>query len=85
MFHYDQAFQGDDPNPKLYFSGYVNTFLKLKYESSGYPPQCETEEEKQSYVDEIQKRDNIRLDPDNIKPNSSMKTIAKLFLNSLYG
>ncbi len=33
------------------FTEYVNTFLKLKQEASGWPDWCQTEDDKQTYVD----------------------------------
>ena len=33
------------------FSDYVNTFLKLKQEASGYPKHCVTDEQKQRYIE----------------------------------
>ena len=85
VFHYTKYFQGSESDPNLFFNGYVNTFLKLKLESTGYPPHIKTDNEKQQYIDEIQERENIQLNPENIKNNPQMKTISKLFLNSLYG
>ena len=32
------------------FTGYINTFLKLKQQASGYPDQCKTEEERDNYI-----------------------------------
>ena len=85
VFHYEKYFEGSKSNPNHYFNGYVNTFLKMKLEATGYPPQYQTPVEKQNYVDEIFERENIRLDPKNVAKNIPMKTISKLFLNSLYG
>jgi len=85
VFHYEKTFKEGYPDPKLYFNGYVDTFLKLKYEASGFPVFCKTQQEKDDYIAEINRRDNIQLNPGNMKKNSSMKTISKLFLNSLYG
>ena len=44
------------------FTRYIDTFLKIKQEASGFPPQCETEEQKQSYIQEIFQRETIVLD-----------------------
>jgi len=54
-------------------------------ESTGYPANVKTDLEKDEYIEEINQRENIQLDPKNIKKNPQMKTISKLFLNSLYG
>jgi len=78
-------FKASESDPNKYFNGYVNTFLKLKLESTGYPSNVKTALEKDEYIEEINQRENIQLDPKNIKKNPQMKTISKLFLNSLYG
>lgn len=44
------------------FTLYVNTFLKTKQESSGYPEWCNTEEAKNAYVKEYFKHEGIKLD-----------------------
>ncbi len=85
VFHYTKFFKGSESDPTKYFNGYVNTFLKLKLESTGYPSYIKTDLQKQEYIEEINQRENIQLDPNNIKKNPQMKTISKLFLNSLYG
>ena len=33
------------------FKDYVDTFLKIKQEASGYPKHCVTDEQKQRYID----------------------------------
>ena len=67
------------------FKEYVNTFLKIKQEASGYPSDCVTDEQKQRYIDLYYEREGIRLDPDNIKYNPGLRYLAKLMLNSLWG
>ena len=67
------------------FKGYVNTFLKIKQEASGYPEWCVTEEQKQAYIDDYYEHEGIRLDPAKIRKNPGMRSIAKLMLNSLWG
>ena len=67
------------------FTDYVNTFLKMKQESSGYPKDCVSDEQKQRYVDEYARVENIELDHDNIKPNPGMRALSKLMLNSFWG
>ena len=52
------------------FSGYVNTFLKLKQEASGYPKHCVTDEQKQRYIDQYYKHEGVRLDPNKIEYKS---------------
>ena len=67
------------------WAGYVDKFLKLKQEASGYPEGCETEEAKQKYVDEYYQQEGIQLDPSNIKYNKSLRELSKLMLNSHWG
>ena len=64
-----------------FFSRYINAFLKLKTEASGWPAWCETEEDKRKYVLAFEKKEGIRLYPDNIKPNPGLRALAKLCLN----
>ena len=67
------------------FKEYVNTFLKIKQEASGYPPGCVTDEQKQRYIDDYYEHEGIRLDPEKIEYNPGLRYLAKLILNSLWG
>ena len=40
------------------FTGYINKFLKLKTEASGWPNNCVTQEERQQFVDEYSQRES---------------------------
>lgn len=62
------------------FEGYVNTWLKLKQESAGWPAGCKTEEEKAEYLRAYEEHEGIKLE--NVSPNPGRKAIAKLLLNS---
>ena len=64
------------------FKDYIDTFLKIKQEASGYPKDCVTEEQKQQYVDAYLEVERIRLDPNKIEYNPGMRALAKLMLNS---
>jgi hypothetical protein len=67
------------------FSQYVNTFLKIKQESSDYPSDAISNEQKQKYIQDYLKQEGICLDPSNIQKNPGLRSVAKLALNSLYG
>ena len=67
------------------FKEYVNTFLKIKQEASGYPPDCVTDEQKQHYIEEYEQREGIQLNPQEIEYNPGLRYLAKLVLNSLWG
>ena len=42
------------------FKEYVNTFLKIKQEASGYPKDCVTEEQKEVYINEYHEHEGIQ-------------------------
>ena len=67
------------------FKEYIDTFLKIKQEASGYPGECVTEEQKQYYVSEYLENSGIRLDPHKIEHNPGLRALAKLMLNSFWG
>ena len=67
------------------FADYVNTWLKLKEESAGWPSWCQTLEEKREYILRYQEREGIRLDIASIAKNPGRKATAKLMLNSFLG
>ena len=67
------------------FANYVNTWLKLKQESAGWPSWCPTLEQKREYILRYQEREGIRLDIASIAKNPGRKTTAKLMLNSFWG
>ncbi|KAL9982832.1 hypothetical protein ACROYT_G004941 [Oculina patagonica] len=68
------------------FANYVNTWLKIKEEASGWPSHVGDDPEKQrQYVEDYFAREGIRLDPSNIKKNPGLRTLAKLMLNSMWG
>jgi hypothetical protein len=63
------------------FSGFINTFLKLKQESSGWPDWCKTELQKQKYISLYEENEGIQLDYDAIQRNPGKRMLAKLMLN----
>ncbi len=67
------------------FKEYVDTFLKIKQEASGYPKDCITSEQKQTYVSEYLEHEGIKLDPEKITHNPGLRALSKLMLNSFWG
>ena len=67
------------------FTEYINTFLKLKQEASGYPTHIKTEEEKQAYIEQYLDHEGILLDKNSIVKNPGLGSLSKLALNSFYG
>ena len=62
------------------FKEYIQTFLKIKTESSGYSGHNIEE-----YVEEYYNKCGVKLDINNIKKNAGRKALAKMCLNSLWG
>lgn len=67
------------------FKEYIDKFLKIKQESSGWPSHCETEEDRLGYIEEYEKVEGIRLNKDSIGLNPGLRTVSKLALNSFWG
>ena len=67
------------------FAEYVNAWLKIKTEASGWPVNCVTEEEKEDYIRRFEAREGIPLEYGAIKKNPGLKATAKLMLNSFWG
>ena len=78
VWHFEDSARG-------LFAEYVNTWLKIKTEASGWPANCTTEEEKEDYIRRFEAREGIPLDYGNVKPNPGLKATAKLMLNSFWG
>ncbi|KAL3115698.1 hypothetical protein niasHT_013256 [Heterodera trifolii] len=75
------------------FHSYLNKFLRIKFEASGFPADCaaadideeERERRKEQYINNPWKGCTVQLDANNIKPNPGMRYLSKLCLNSLWG
>jgi hypothetical protein len=62
---------------------YINTILKLKTESSGYPSWIQTPDEQDRYIEMFWQSEGICLDKNSIKHNVTKRALAKLCLNSM--
>ena len=65
------------------FKDYVNTWLKIKQESAGWPRWCQTPEQQQQYKRLYKEKEGITLQ--NVEKNPGRKQVAKLMLNSFWG
>jgi hypothetical protein len=74
-----------DTNSGGLFAEYVNMFLKLKQESSGYPSWVQSEEDKVRYIEDYRRAERIALDKASISKNAGHRTLAILNLNSMWG
>jgi len=67
------------------FTDFINTFLKIKLMGAGFPRQNMTNEEKNEYVTEIKKRENIDIKVEEIDDNPGLRALGKSCLNTLWG
>ena len=79
FWEYEVTCFDKDTNSGGLFADYVNMFLKLKPESSGYPSWVQSEENKDKYIE------GTALDKASISINVGQRTLAKLKLNSMWG
>ena len=86
VWHFDNISQ-NDPITKTggLFTTYVNTFLKVKQEASGWPEWCVNEQTKQKYIQGYYDKEGILLDYDKIMENPGLRSLSKLMLNSFWG
>ncbi|XP_063419197.1 uncharacterized protein LOC134702019 [Mytilus trossulus] len=86
VWHFPDDTQYDkNTNSGGLFTDYVQLFLKIKQEASGFPQHCRTEEEKREYIRCYKENEGIDLDYDSIKVNPGLRSLAKLCLNSFWG
>jgi hypothetical protein len=67
------------------FGEYINLFLKIKQEASGWPGWVYTVQNAERYIEEYALQEGIQLDQGNINKNPALRSIAKLLLNSFWG
>jgi hypothetical protein len=68
-----------------HFVQYIDTFLQLKAEASGYPGCVQRPEDQDRYVQYFRDSEGIELDKAAIQKNATKRGLAKLCLNSFWG
>ena len=68
-----------------FFAEYIDKFLTIKMQSSGWPGWCKTEEHKNRYILEVSLKERIELKKEQVEENPGLKSVAKLMLNSFWG
>lgn len=58
------------------FSAYVDEWLRLKVEASGWPVGCDGAEQRDAYLREWEEREGIRLRRDHIAANPGLRKVA---------
>ena len=67
------------------FAGYVDTWLKMKQESSRRPSHLRTLEVLQNYINHYEAHEGIQMEPGKIVKNAAKRSLAKLMMNSFWG
>ena len=68
------------------FKDYVNTWLKIKEEASGWPSDVGDDPlKRQQHLDDYRYKEGIELDPEKIEKNPGLCMLAKMMLNSMWG
>ena len=68
------------------FANYVNTWLKIKEEASGWPEYVgEDPTKQQQHIADYYAKEKIMLEQTNIQKNPGLRTLAKMMLNSMWG
>lgn len=66
------------------FAAYIDKFLKLKQEASGYPMRVATDADKDAFIKLMKDREKIDLDKTKIESNPGLRSLSKMCLNSLW-
>ena len=78
VWHFKESEQG-------LFAEYVNTWLRIKTQATGWPSNRETEEQRQAFLQEYEEKEDIPLEETEMKENPGLRATAKLMLNSFWG
>jgi hypothetical protein len=68
----------------LLFEGYIKTFFKLKLLASKRPSN-ETEEELDTFIEDMNRYEGIKLDKNDFKSNAGLRCVCKLCCNCFWG
>jgi hypothetical protein len=84
-YEYDVTQYDPDTVEGGLFVKYINTFLKLKAEASGYPSWFRTPDDKDRYIRQFDQSEGIQLDRDSNRYNAAKRGLSKFCLNSMWG
>lgn len=66
------------------FADFINEFLKIKQESSGWPNRCNSGKARLEYIERYEEHEGVRLEYSKIQKNESLRSLSKLILNSFW-
>jgi len=78
LYEYNVTRYDPETREGCLFSGYIDTFLKLNVEASGYPARVRTPADEDRYIESFWKREGILLNGEAIKPNAAKRGLSKL-------
>ena len=86
IWHYPETAEYD-PLTKSggLFTGYIDTFLQIKQEASGWPKDCVSPQDQEAYIRNYYEKEGVLLGKDRIEKNEGLRTLSKLMLNSFWG
>ena len=67
------------------FREFIDFFVQMKQEATGWPNDCSTEQSRLNYVEAFFNKEGVKLRYENIVKNSGLRQLAKLCLNSFWG
>ena len=67
------------------FSEFINKYIKMKIEESGWPENVKTDDDQYKYITSYKMNDKIDLDKNQIKMNPARRSISKLCGKSFWG
>ncbi|KAK5643501.1 hypothetical protein RI129_007346 [Pyrocoelia pectoralis] len=67
------------------FNEYINKFVGIKQQSSGWPYYCDTPKKKDNYIKEYFEAEGVRLDPVKIERNPGLRQLGKAVITSFWG
>ncbi len=85
VFHFEKIIEYKNENESGLFGKYIDKWLKTKIENTGFPSIIKTQKQKDDFIMDYKIKENITLDPMKIEFNVGMRSLAKLFCNTLWG
>ena len=82
--HFEETTQYKDGRGGLW-AECMDLWLQLKQEASGYPSWCESDLDKNRYIEEYKRHEGIQLEKVKIVRNEGLRTLCKMMLNSHWG
>lgn len=85
IYQYEMIQYDREHNKDGLFNKYVDKFLKEKQEASDYPHDCQSDEEKDAYIQEYFEKEGVLLEKHRIKHNPGYRALSKMILNAFWG